>query len=250
MSIVFLAKMTQPEIEEYIKKCDVVLLPVGAIEQHGKHLPVETDAYIANEVSRRIAVKAGVLVAPVVPFGDSASHMHYKGSITLTFDTLVRVYKEVCVSLLRHGFKKIVIINGHGGNISAINEALKQIRVETGDIVYNIPAWCSDSGFGKEVTKVLTQEGGGHACEEETSTSLYLGQRVEMDKAEKWKQPGDQPALLRKYQGKAKVYQFMDETTDVGNNGDPTIATWEKGKILVDTLVDEVSEFIEDLKKL
>jgi len=65
MSSVFMSKLTRIEIEEYLKKCEVILLPVGAIEQHGKHLPVETDAYIANKISWRIAEKAGILVAPV-----------------------------------------------------------------------------------------------------------------------------------------------------------------------------------------
>jgi len=243
-------KLTRPEIEEYLERCEFVLLPVGATEQHGKHLAIDTDSFISNEVARRVAEKADVLVAPVVPYGYSRSHMNFKGSITLTLDTLIAVYKEICLSLLHHGFNKIVIINGHGGNIGAINEAIRQVREETGKIVYNIPAWCADAGFGKSVTHVIEQEGGGHACEEETSTSLYLGQRVLMEKAEKWSPPEGRSEFIKRYGGSFSSTRMMDEISVMGNTGDPTIATVEKGRILVDTFVEEVAEFIEELKKL
>jgi creatinine amidohydrolase len=243
-------KLTRPEIEEYLQRCDIVLLPVGATEQHGRHLAIDTDSFISHEVAKRIAEKAGVLVAPVVPFGYSRAHMNFKGSITLTLDTLIAVYREVCMSLLRHGFNKIVIINGHGGNIGAINEAMRQVREETGKIVYNIPAWCADAGFGRSAVQVIEQEGGGHACEEETSTAIYLGQRVLMDEAVKWSSPEGRSEFLKKYGGSFSTARMMDEVSEMGNMGDPTIATVDKGKILIDTLVEEVSEFIEDLKKL
>ena len=243
-------KLTRPEIEEYLQRCDVVLLPVGATEQHGRHLAIDTDSFISHEVARKIAEKAGVLVAPVVPYGYSRTHMNFKGSVTLTLDTLIAVYREVCMSLLRHGFNKIVIINGHGGNIGAINEAIRQIREETGKIVYNIPAWCANTGFGRSVVHVIEQEGGGHACEEETSTALYLGQRVLMERAVKWSPPEGRSEFMKKYSGSFSSARMMDEVSEMGNMGDPTIATVEKGRILVDTLVKEVAEFIEDLKKL
>jgi creatinine amidohydrolase len=243
-------KLTQPEIEEYLERCDVVLLPVGATEQHGRHLAIDTDTFISHEVASRIAEKTDVLVAPVVPFGFSKSHMNFKGSISLNLDTLVTVYKEVCLGLLHHGFNKIVIINGHGGNINAVNEAIRQVKEETGKNVYNIPAWCADAGFGRSVVHVIKQEGGGHACEEETSTALYLGQRVLLDEAVKWSPPESRSEFVKKYMGSYKTARMMDEISEMGNTGDPTIATVEKGRILVDTLVEEVAEFIEDLKLL
>ena len=243
-------KLTRPEIEEYLERCDVILLPVGATEQHGRHLAIDTDTFISHEVARKIAEKADVLVAPVVPFGFSKSHMNFKGSISLDLETLITVYKEVCLSLFHHGFNKIVIINGHGGNINAVNEAIRQVKVETGKSVYNIPAWCADAGFGKSVVHVIKQEGGGHACEEETSTALYLGQRVLMDEAVKYSPPERRSDFVKKYAGSYGTARMMDEVSEMGNTGDPTIATIEKGKILVDTLVNEVAEFIEDLKKI
>ncbi len=242
-------KLTRPEIEEYLENDDIVLLPVGATEQHGRHLAIDTDSFISHEVAKRIAEKSGVLVAPVVPFGYSKAHMNFKGSITLELDTLIRVYKEVCLGLISHGFEKVVFINGHGGNINAINEAIRQIKEETGKTVYNIPAWCADAGFGKSVVLVIEQEGGGHACEEETSTSLYLGQRVLMEEAVKWSPP-KRSEFEDKYWGSYGTARMMEEVSEIGNTGDPTLATVEKGRILVDTLVDEIAEFLLDLKKV
>lgn len=79
----FLYKLTRPEIEEYLKKDDVVLFPVGSTEQHGKHMAIDNDAFTALEIARRVAEKTGVLVAPVMPFGYSVHHMNFAGSITL-----------------------------------------------------------------------------------------------------------------------------------------------------------------------
>jgi len=243
-----LYKLTRPEIEEYLKENDVVLLPVGSTEQHGKHMAIDTDAYTAQEISLRVAEKTGVLVAPTVSYGYSPHHMNFKGSVTLTFQTLVNVLKEVCVSLIHHGFNKIVIMNAHGGNTNPIKQALKEIQDETGKRVYSVMVYPMPDGFGAEGTKVIEQEGGGHACELETSVGLYLGHRILMDRAMKW--TPEHTSIDPKYRGKVSAAYMFDEVTSIGSLGDPTLATGEKGKILVDSVVKDLAEFVEDLKAL
>jgi creatinine amidohydrolase len=243
-----LYKLTRPEVEEYLKENDVVLLPVGSTEQHGKHMAIDTDAYTAQEISLRVAEKTGVLVAPTVSYGYSPHHMNFKGSVTLTFQTLVNVLKEVCESLIHHGFNKIVIMNAHGGNTNPIAQALKEIQDETGKRVYSVMVYPMPDGFGAEGTRVIEQEGGGHACELETSVGLYLSHRVLMDKAEKW--TPEHTSIDPKYRGKVAAAYMFDERTSIGSLGDPTLATKEKGKILVDSVVKDLAEFIEDLKAL
>ena len=100
----YLGKMTRPEVEKYLETDDVVLFPVGSTEQHGKHLPFDNDAFSAFEIAKRVAEETGVIYTPVMPFGYSIHHMNFPGSITLKTQTLVKVYKEVCLSLLQHGF--------------------------------------------------------------------------------------------------------------------------------------------------
>jgi len=244
-----LFKLTWPEVEEYLKKNEIVLFPTGSTEQHGKHLAEDNDAFTALEISKRVAEKTGVLVAPVMPFGYSPHHMGFPGSITLSFETLVAVYKEVCRSLMKHGFKKIVIMNAHGGNQNAISETLRQLKEETGTTVYSLMVFPSSRGFGAKAVKETIETSGGHADELETSVVLYLGQRVLSEKAEKGVPPASLSDFLRKYTGEVSTARDFHEITVSGSLGDPTLASKEKGRKLVEAVVDEIAAFIEDLKK-
>ena len=241
-------KLAWPEVQEYLEKNDVILFPTGSTEQHGKHLAEDNDTFTAYEIAMKVAERTGVLVAPPMPFGYSIHHMKFPGSITLSFETLVNVYKEVCRSLLHHGFKKIVILNGHGGNTNVISQALREIRDETGQLVYSTLAFPMERGFGSESLKIIEQEGGGHACELETSIALHLGERVMAEKAEKWTPPKSWTEFDTKYRGKVNSARDFHEITEIGSLGDPTKATEEKGRMLVEALVDDISAFIEDLK--
>ena len=243
-------KMTWPEVEEYLKENDLIIFPVGSQEQHGKHLAEDNDSFTATEIARRVGERTGVLVAPTMPFGNSVHHMNFPGTMTLTFETLVAAYRELCECLIHHGFRKIVVMNAHGGNTAAIAQALREIKEDTDVTVYSLMAFPSQRGFGAESTQVIKQESGGHACELETSIELYLGQRVLMDKAEKWKVPKARTAFDEKWYRKVSWTRDFDWSTDIGSLGDPEAATAEKGKVMVEATVDEISAFIEDLKKL
>lgn len=245
----FLFKLTWPEVEEYLKRQDIILLPTGSTEQHGRHIAIDNDTFTAFEIAKRVAEKTGVLVALPIPYGNSIHHMNFPGTITLTFDTLVKVYKEVCSSLLKHGFKKIVILNGHGGNTNAIAQAVRELREETGIIIYSIMVFPMEKGFGSRSLKVLEQKDGGHACEMETSIALYLGQRVLMERAERMKRPRELTEFDERYMNKVTMAINFDEITVDGNLGDATLSTKEKGRIMVDAVVEEISRFIEELKK-
>jgi len=232
----------------YLKENDIILFPTGSNEQHGRHLAEDNDTFVASEIARMVAERTGVLVAPAMPFGNSIHHMHFPGTITLGFRTLINVYKEVIGCFYRHGFKKVVIFNGHGGNSVPINQALREIKEETGKTVYSVLAFPSKRGFGASAMDIITQEGGGHACESETSLSLGLGQRTRMEYATKWK-PVQRKKLQEQYRGKITWTSDFHETTETGSLGDPTIASAEKGKIMIKALIDDLVEFIEDLKK-
>jgi len=245
----FLFKLTWPEVKEYLKEKDIVLFPTGSTEQHGKHLAEDNDAFTALEISKRVAEKTGVLVTPVMPFGYSPHHMGFPGSITLSFETLVAVYKEVCKSLMKHGFKKIVIMNAHGGNQNAIAETLRQLKEETGTTAYSLMVFPSSRGFGAKAVKETIETSGGHADELETSVELYLGQRVLSEKAEKGVVPTSLSDFRRRYAGEVSTARDFHEITVSGSLGDPTLASKEKGKRLVEAVVDEIAAFIEDLQK-
>lgn len=244
---VLLYKLTWPEVKEYLEANDIILFPTGSTEQHGKQLAEDNDAFTALEVSKRVAEKTGVLVAPVMPFGYSPHHMGFPGSVTLSFQTLVDVYKEVCKSLMKHGFKKIVIMNAHGGNTNAIAEALRELKEETGQTVYSLMVF--PGGWAQKEVKDTIQTPGGHADELETSVGLYLGQRVLFEKGEKGVLPKSADRLRTKYSGKVTTARDFHEITVSGSLGDPTYATKEKGEKIMEAGIREIAEFIEELKK-
>jgi creatinine amidohydrolase len=248
--MLYLGKMTRPEVEKYLEKNDIALFPVGSNEQHGKHLPFDNDAFSAFEVAKRVSESTKVLYTPVMPFGYSKHHLNFPGSISLETQTLVKVYKEVCLSLIRNGFRKIVIMNGHGGNTSWISQAQAELFYETGIRVFSLMIFNSPRGFGSEALGVLVQEGGGHACEMETSFSVSLGQRVDDEAVTDWNEPRNWTEFTRKYMGKVSTPRMFDEETEIGSLGEPTKYSVEKGKRMVKAVVDDISEFIEDLKKL
>lgn len=247
MKEVLLYKLTWPEVKEYLRENDLVLFPTGSTEQHGKQLAEDNDAYTALEVSKRVAEKTGVLVAPVMPFGYSPHHMGFPGSVTLSFQTLVNVYKEVCKSLMKHGFKKIVIMNAHGGNGNAIAETLRELKEETCQTVYSLMVF--PGAWAREEVKQTIETPGGHADELETSIGLYLGQRVLFEKGEKGQPPKSASPLRQKYAGKVTTARDFHEITISGSMGDPTYASKEKGKKIMEAGINEIAEFIEELKK-
>jgi len=177
----YLPHMTWPEVEEALKRTDVVIIPVGSIEQHAKHLPLGTDSYGAVETCKLIAQKAEVIVAPVVLAGLSSHHMGFPGTITLTPETFEAVVYETSLSLIKHGFRKILFYNGHGGNTASVANVIQKINQTTAATALDL-----------ERVQVPRKEPiyppiplDVHSGVIETSGALYLiGSLVDMSKAE------------------------------------------------------------------
>jgi creatinine amidohydrolase len=176
--------MTWSEVDEALARgVTAVLLPFGSIEQHGHHMPLDTDCFIARELAIRVSEHAeaeGVtlLVAPTVNVTLSWYHMEYPGSMRLTTETFLRVFRDVCDSLFHHGFETVVIVNGHGGNVAALTVAINHYYETTGRRM-PVTNWLD---LGSDVIGELDTPT-IHAEEAETSLALALGQRVEMDRA-------------------------------------------------------------------
>jgi creatinine amidohydrolase len=127
-----LAEMTWEEVGNELKHTDLVVFAVGATEEHGPHLPLASDNFQGMEVSRRIVAKfAGdgirAVAGPPIPFGVSLQEMEFPGTISLTPPTLITVIKEVCNSLIKHGFHKIVLLVSHDGNLGAALSAVQEL---------------------------------------------------------------------------------------------------------------------------
>lgn len=186
MPEVLLAKMTWPEVQARLRETDVVLLPTGAIEQHGHHLPLDVDIYIAEQLAIRMAeaVAADVkaVVAPGLAIGASAASLPFPGSLTLDEITLLEVWTQTVKCLVQHGFKKVVIVNGHGGNRALLSTLMSRVHRETGAFLAYFDWLTPNPQLIEELLEAESRQW-GHACEMETSLYLALGGRAEMDLA-------------------------------------------------------------------
>jgi creatinine amidohydrolase len=263
----YLPHMSWYEVEEALKKTDMVIIPVGSIEQHGKHLPLGTDSYSAVERCKLIAQQADVLVAPTVLAGLSEHHMGFPGSITLSPATFEAVIFETAQSLIHHGFRKIMIYNGHGGNRVSVANVIQKINQKT-------PATAI---FLNSLTLPPTESAGTsdpldmHAGEGETSTMLYLtNSLVDMARAEKpkltfpdaarkaWANSEGSPDLS--LVASANLFRPKDtgkkassrEMSNIGvfTGGDPKNATAESGRKSTERFVKAAVKFIKDWKRI
>jgi creatinine amidohydrolase len=257
-----LERMTWPEVEEAIGQgIDAVLLPIGTTEQHGHHMPLDTDCFIARSLSTRAAELGEaqglrILVAPTLNVTLSWYHMQFPGSLRLSTTTFLQVFREVCDSLVHHGLERIVAVNGHGGNIAALTVAVNHYFETTGRRVF-LAQWWDLAG------DVLAQVEGPliHAEEAETSLALALGQTVYEERATRdaWdrgsavRDAGLPWTSLGRYEMRPKgpgVIVPMDMLRDItasGVVGDATRATRELGEQMIEAVVPRIVQVCKDL---
>ena len=241
-------ELTWPQARDRLKKVDLALLPVGAIEQHGPHLPLDTDTYDADYLARRVAASCRPplpLVLPVIPYGVSYHHEDFCGTFSVNPETLWRMVYEIGMSAARNGITKLVIINGHGGNGPALHLAAQMIDRDARIFT------CVDSGetSDHDIYNLLDAPNDVHAGEIETSTTLAARpELVKMDRA-----PRMVPRFSSRYldfTSKRSVgwYARTAKISKSGVLGDATKATREKGEKVVTRVVDYVAELIEDIR--
>jgi creatinine amidohydrolase/Fe(II)-dependent formamide hydrolase-like protein len=245
-----LGELTWPEAEARFKQVDVALLPVGAVEQHGPHLPLDTDAFDADYLARKVAEACSSpkpLVLPAMNYGVSYHHEDFSGTLSVSPETLARLVHEVGLCAARCGVTKLVIVNGHGGNGPALHLGAQMINrdahiftcVETGET--------SDA----DVNAMIATPNDVHAGEIETSTTLAVRpDLVKMNKA-----PRMVPRFSSRYldfSSRRSVgwYAHTKKISTSGVMGDATKATAEKGERMWDVMTLRLVELIEDLKRL
>src|ERR687896_2041001 len=181
-------RLTWPEVRRAAGEERVCLVPVATLEDHGPHLPIDTDLRITAEVCRRTAEAAPdeVALLPPIPHGYSPHHMDFPGPITIGWDTFARYCTDVGTSLARHGFRRILYLNGHGSNQNLVEMAARLVTVEHPEAVAAAAFYLSSPRAAALIDEVRESERGGmaHACELETSIYLALDpEAVDMDLA-------------------------------------------------------------------
>jgi creatinine amidohydrolase/Fe(II)-dependent formamide hydrolase-like protein/7-cyano-7-deazaguanine synthase in queuosine biosynthesis len=243
-------ELTRPEAEERLERVDVALLPVGSIEQHGPHLPLDTDAFDAEYLAHRVAEACSEprpLVLPLIPYGVSYHHDDFRGTLSVDNDTLSRLVYDVGRSAARNGIRKLVIINGHGGNSPALNHAAQMINRDDRIFV------CVDSGETSDVDiyKMVETQNDVHAGEIETSTALAVRPHlVRMDLV-----TGRAPRFSSRYlnfTSKRGVswYAYTKKVSPSGVMGNPSRASAEKGRKMWQIMIAHLTALVEDLKSM
>jgi creatinine amidohydrolase len=252
-------ELTWPEMREAIERQPVVLLPFGTIEDHGPHLPVNTDNVIVEAFCLEVARRASgeVLTMPVVAYGLDEHHMDFPGTVSVDMHTLISYVSDVAISVAWHGFSHLLVVNGHGSNAPIADLVARRVVLETGIVCGAMsPNAAIDPTLSEPVfSQRRRSEPGGvaHAGEYETALMLYLRpDLVQMDRAVRemgqitleyfnWDHP--RPSIL-------SWQDWWSRMSQSGVCGDPTVATAEFGQALFETTVDNFVRFVREFRTI
>ena len=242
----FFIENTYEDLNEAISKNAVILLPVGQTEEHGLHLPVKTDVFIAEKICEKIAElgEIPVIVMPAIYYGYSTKEVFkWPGCPGVKIETFISLVYDICSSLIKMGFKKIVIVSSHGNHTGALEVVVRKIADDFGIyMALTIP-----NVIAKEkINKILEMgwRGSCHGGEYETSLMLYLDEKsVKMEKVT------DEDILKidkKFYPGKVFISTWGLQKSKTGIYGAPGAATKEKGEKIFNAIIEEYLEFLKE----
>lgn len=243
LPVVAYEDLTSAQAAELLARRPVALQPIGAIENHGDHLPLQTDNLLAHGVAKQVAARVpDSVVLPPLPHGQVWSTSAYPGTISLSLETMVALLYEIGASLHAQGVPLLAFVNGHMGNLDAMKLAARRLHDEHGMRVLSL----TYPGIGEITREVLEDErlhpSYFHACELETSYMLHLAPgSVDMEQAR-----ANRPTLPDDIDVTPTPWHTFSPDSPV--LGDPTLATAEKGKAIVDVAVARIVELIEQAR--
>jgi creatinine amidohydrolase len=221
--MVFLDELNMNEFSERVKKGCLVIVPWGSTEEHGEHLPLCTDSIQSEALAKRLAEKFDAMIAPAVRYGECQSTKNFPGTITISFDTLRALLKEILEELYRNGIRRVLVLTGHAGraHMIALREAGREVVYQHGDLKLMV---LSDYEIAYELLGKGFDKDDGHAGTIETSRVLQL--RPELVRGKPRKAVARPPKFL--------IVKDPERFIPRGIWGDPSKATAEKGKKVED----------------
>lgn len=235
----------------------IALLPLGATEQHGPQLAVGTDTHLVTAIAEAAErhMPEEIVLCPPLPYGSSDHHLSFGGTLSIPAEAYTRLVCVLVRSLLSGGFRRIVLLNGHGGNITPVRQALSILSRESDENIQpNIALATYWELAGKAFAGQAPMESPAlsHACEYETSLMLHLfPEKVWMGKASRAKRPAANGYIGweddEDYRG-VSVFKQTAFISDNGSSGEPQLATGEKGKHLFDHALRGLLDFLESFK--
>ena len=245
------------EIDDMDRENVLVILPIGSVEQHGPHLPLGMDSIVAEAVLDAargdMVAKHEILVLPTIGVGQSPEHMDFPGTITLRAETLIMVLKDILGSLARHNFKKVVILNGHGGNIAAIGAATFDVRLSKSLLVFMFNVWAIVAGIDEDIVpREANKKAECHGGELETSMMLGIDTSlVEMGMAIDEENPKLRKGKHVGMGGPVTVnWNAYEDHAKSGISGEPSYGTETKGKAMVRYLSQMLAESVDEIMEV
>lgn len=237
-----------PEVESYLQHCKGVILPLGSTEQHGPTGAIGTDALTAEAVALEVGRRTGVLVTPTQAFGMAEHHLGFPGTVSLQPSTLLAVLRDVVLSLAGHGFERVFVINGHGGNIAtaraafaeAYGEARRRQLPAADRLQCRIANWFMAGPVLREARQLYGDREGQHATPSEIALTLHLEPSLQ-----RLQRPLGEAAPAGPIHGPA---DFRRRYPDGRMGSDPFLAQADHGARLLElaatALSQELTEFL------
>jgi len=236
-----ISDMSWSEAQEYLKHDNRVILPLGAVEEHGRHLGLGTDFIEAEAIALGVGEATGIPVAPTLSYGMSLSQMCFPGTISLRPTTLIAVIEDLIKALYYHGFRRILIVNGHGGNGASISSAAQTVAFDSPGLRIKKFEWWTDEEAYRVVNETMGEQAGSHASLGETAFMIAIRpEAVKLERLTGLDSPDLQSRELATVQNFALLYP------DGIMGLDPKAATASAGAALLKKSVEICSREIED----
>lgn len=228
---ILLEELGWPDVEEYLRHDDRLILVVGSTEQHGRHMTFATDVWQPWEIALRVSDRTGVIVAPPVNYGMSLHHLGFPGSLSLRPQTLSSIIIDLLESAYEHGFRHILLLNGHGGNIASIQVALAEALHELHGLEVRLENWWRVPEAEAILEEAFPSQPSGHSDQGETSVVLAIRPDVvRLDRAD-YSPGAPEPSFLTRQ-------TFLEHFPHGVIGGDPRQASAEVGERVLSALVD------------
>ena len=243
--------LTGPEVATEISSSSILLLPVGAVEQHGPHLPLSVDHVIAHETATAVVDECGdeldVWQLPTISISKSSEHAWSPGTLYLSPETLLAMLRDIGRSITPTGAERLVLLNGHGGNTTHLGTALRELRLEFGLKTFLMHPALPPAYGGSSTENELGM--GIHGGLDETSVFMHLRpDQVQLEKAARRVPEALDKNTYVKFGGSVSFGWLSNDFNPDGYIGDPTGATAERGKQLFERSIATLSEAMEEVK--
>lgn len=246
-----LTRLTSPQVERLPKENALVILPLGAVEQHGPHLPLMTDAligeYVLTRAMEKLPPESHIWLLPPLAYGKSNEHLDFAGTVSLSASTLLSVLADVAASVHRSGFRRLLLFNTHGGNADLCYVAAREIRASTGMMVFYVSPGAL--GASSHLLDEREKEFGIHGGEAETSMVMA----IKPDWVQTALLPEEFPDLsayrFLTLEGGIRFAWVMSDISGSGIAGDATRATKEKGAEMLERSAAAVAEALLEISR-